>query len=325
MAMHRAGACPERIGGGNLAEARRFAVIVEEDSANVPSQPQRWLCQLGPEWRSRSVYRGFQFTEHRMHSFIAAGDDSESKNATDNWFVFGGFSASRETWESMVSEWGSNVLSTPPVVEALHVSSFYNPYWRDKNQMSWDQAKQKLDAAAAIIGKTKGLQPSTGALRGDLFDRFVAGRRFNVKEGKKPAKHVEFGKDYILLMHFIADQLRMVRHVDPGSAKVDFWIEQKTGFTSDLDEYRNRAVAFLKEAKLETLVPMLGVLQPHLKTQIQIQAADFLTWHERNAKRQLLGLDERRRFDKCIDGRAVMSRREITEEALAAMDRALTI
>lgn len=234
-----------------------------------------------------------------MAVFICCADEStDGRQETD--FFFGGFAARVDVWENDFSpRWDEKVLGGSPRLEYLRVAAIFRDEWRLERGMDWREADRRLTEASYVIGNTGGLIPIVCHISQDRFKKEVLpfaprGKRHSGLE--QP--------DYLAFLMFTYTTLLWLRSYRRDEVdKVDFWVEEQGRVTRRLGQMHERISGNLTDLGLSDLAALVGDFFPAPKKRIPPQAADYLCWHERNAKSNMLDRDGWRRRQRMMRDR----------------------
>lgn len=217
-----------------------------------------------------------------MAVFVSASDESDGgKVRTTFWH--GGWVMQEPDWiQYFVPAWQERILDAHPAIPFLHMTDIRNPEWRQEHGLSWLQAQDKLDEAAAIIDTMGSLYPLATNMSGGVF--LDAHGKKKVVENVARTRGARFLPDHFAFNTYVFSVLKYVHTKHPGTEKVDFEVEHKKGVFEKMKQYYDCFAESLLELGAPELAKYLGKLIPGGKERVPLQAADMLCWHASRAE-----------------------------------------
>jgi len=218
-----------------------------------------------------------------MALFICCADES-TDGRQENDFFYGGYVASLDVWQrDFAPAWTERVLNGPPKIEVFHMSEIVRDRWRRQHGITGVDAERRKDEASRVIGSSGGLIPILCDLSQRRFKNevlpYAPKNRHTALELPDYLAFLAFSYTTLLWLHtFRRDE------VD----QVDFWVEQNGKISTRLNRMHDKVADNLTDLGRADLAALIGSFRPVPKTEIPAQAADFLCWHERNAKQDTL-------------------------------------
>jgi hypothetical protein len=213
-----------------------------------------------------------------MSVFICCADEStDGRQQTD--FFFGGYAATVDTWENdFTPAWIERVLQGRPSLDYLHMSDIVRRRWRIDHGVTQIEAERRKDEASRVLGSSGGLIPfvchlSQSTFKNDILPYAPMNRHSALEE-----------PDYLVFLAYSYTTLHWLKTFRPEVEKVDYWIEKNGKISTRIGRLHERVAGNLRELGREDLAALVGECLPVPKDRVQAQAADFICWHERNAK-----------------------------------------
>lgn len=240
-----------------------------------------------------------------MAVFLAAGDESDGPLQRGP-FLYGGFVAPVKEWiDSFAPAWEERVLNLDPPIPFLHMVEIRKSSWRQKYGLTLDQAEQRVEEAARIIGGSGHVSLVKTEFDGGHF-RDVFGATKVIRLGNQPTLY-RFEPDFIGFIGFVYAALDYVAQRYPDAEQVDFVVEQKSSVSRNIDQFYETIEDALTVKGRADLVPLIGELNPNGdKKRVPLQAADIAMWHLRRRAVGDADRDDMRRLARMFDGREMM-------------------
>jgi hypothetical protein len=230
-----------------------------------------------------------------LSEFVAAFDESSNVGAGSRFF-YGGWAAKREYWDTAFSPaWTQDVLDSVPQIPYLHMSSLFQHKRRQELGLNPSDIGAKLRAAARVLYCSGQLMPVVMDVSNTQFDKLVR-RVMRLKNAAGVTKETALVPDYICFVSCAIQTMLSITDGHQDATRVDFLVEKNRPVTSYLKTFTEDLLKILPEIDCDHLVAMVGALHEAEKESIPCQAADFLCWHARNARRGTLDAAGRERY-----------------------------
>ena len=228
-----------------------------------------------------------------MAVFVSASDESDGGHHRSK-FWHGGWLAPETDWYTYFAPaWQERVLDSEPKIPFLHMTDIRDPQWLSAHHITWDEAQEKLDAAAVTIAQMGSLHPiATNSNAGAFID---AHGKKKIVQNIRDKRAYRYLVDHFSFNVYVFAVLDYIHHEHPSTEKVDFVVELKEGVFDKLKQFYDTFADSLAYLHRPELIKYLGELTAVSKERIPVQAADMLCWHISRADLGLLkGRDELR-------------------------------